>query len=123
MHFYILFTGKQFCGYKLRDESDRNGDLENEPSRLNPLRVTRVPFTGEGKSLRSSNEGESCLSEHQAPSGARTQNPSDLQSGPHQLSCLMPMQCSLSALYFYSSFKQHFIPSETEGGGGDKVPR
>lgn len=58
MHFYILFAGKQFCGYELRDESDRNGGLENEPSQLNPLRVTRVPFTGEGRSLRSSNEGK-----------------------------------------------------------------
>lgn len=63
MHFYILFADKQLCGYELRDESNRNGGLESEPSQLNLLRVARVSSTGEGKSLRSSNEGESCLLE------------------------------------------------------------
>lgn len=55
--FYILFAEKQLCGYGLRQQRDRNGGLENAAALIYPLRVARVLFMGEAKSLRSSYEG------------------------------------------------------------------
>lgn len=55
---FHIFAEKQLCGCELRQQRDRNGGPENEASQSHPLRVVRVLFTGEGKSLRSSYEGE-----------------------------------------------------------------